>query len=490
LTAHIFTSLLEHCVDVLTAQNNELMRQVQQQLAGHQGGAPPPQGGGGLGQLQNIDANVLMSAFQQAAPPGQNPLQGAESLIASVLAAANNSSQNQNGAPNGQQPALQPAPGGSQQNPFAGFEQLQGLAPAALQQGFPQSFNGLQGLQQHLINLQHHLGGGVGQGQEQPQQNLPDQQDQQAAVFAQQQAQQQFPWIGQMGQQYNPAAFNPASLSLGALTGGANHAAFQGQDPYSQLAGQNTGIPLGLNPAAFQFQEQSTGPPKETRRGSLLSGGSGQAKNLSTLLSEEHESSTKKSGKAKKKEALDKKKRAKSFPEKLMQVMIEHGKESAVAWLPDGKSFVVVDPDIFCSEVLNKIFKRSKYASFVRKIHRYVNEKRNAALGIPVCVLTVSVVFPCSSWGFVRLTSGTGTDCFHHPQFQRNKRDLAGKITSTRGDKDALPIKTNVKPPSLAGVEKFIRAKVVAAAATAVATAEESLLLKEEDQLSGEEGEQ
>jgi hypothetical protein len=95
------------------------------------------------------------------------------------------------------------------------------------------------------------------------------------------------------------------------------------------------------------------------------------------------------------------------------------------------------------------------------------------------------------SWGFVRLTSGTGTDCFHHPQFQKNKRDLAGKIVSIRGEKDNLPIfKSNVKPPSLAGVEKFIRAKVVAAAATATATAEENLLLKEEDDLAGDEGEQ
>jgi hypothetical protein len=161
----------------------------------------------------------------------------------------------------------------------------------------------------------------------------------------------------------------------------------------------------------------------------------------------------------------EKKKRAKSFPEKLMQSMMEYSDEEAVAWLPDGKSFVIVNPDLFCDEVLNKIFKESKYASFVRKLHR---------------------------WGFVRLTSGTGTDCFHHPAFQRNRKEMAAKISCTpRGDKDKpdrMSSDRNVKPPSLAGVEKFIRAKVVAAAASAAANAEETLLQQAEDgDLSGDD---
>jgi hypothetical protein len=37
-----------------------------------------------------------------------------------------------------------------------------------------------------------------------------------------------------------------------------------------------------------------------------------------------------------------------------MQALIEHTNEEAVAWQPDGKSFVIVNPDIFCNNVLNK----------------------------------------------------------------------------------------------------------------------------------------
>lgn len=152
-----------------------------------------------------------------------------------------------------------------------------------------------------------------------------------------------------------------------------------------------------------------------------------------------------------------KKKKNRTFPEKLMQAMLERENENAVAWLPDGKSFVIVSPDLFVNEVLNTGFKQAKYASFVRKLHR---------------------------WGFIRLTSGTGTDCFHHALFNlTNPSDAAritcapmkeGKMSSTaikssqrqqqQSQSQKSPIsavkKITVKPPSLAGVERFIRARV------------------------------
>ena len=78
-----------------------------------------------------------------------------------------------------------------------------------------------------------------------------------------------------------------------------------------------------------------------------------------------------------------------------------------------------------------------------------------------------------------------GTDCFHHPLFQRGKKDLASKIVCTpradmpggshagmSGGKDQAKLigmmaSADSKPPSLAGVEKFIRAKVATDAAKA-----------------------
>ncbi|KAL7572357.1 hypothetical protein ACA910_021569 [Epithemia clementina (nom. ined.)] len=87
---------------------------------------------------------------------------------------------------------------------------------------------------------------------------------------------------------------------------------------------------------------------------------------------------------------------------------MKYASDDAFTWHPDGKSFVIVNDDIFVQKVLSKDFKASKYSSFVRKLHR---------------------------WGFVRLTSGTGKDCFHHPQFQKDRYDLAGEITSAPNTK-------------------------------------------------------
>ncbi|KAG7366096.1 HSF-type DNA-binding protein [Nitzschia inconspicua] len=147
-----------------------------------------------------------------------------------------------------------------------------------------------------------------------------------------------------------------------------------------------------------------------------------------------------------------KRKRKQTFPEKLMQTIMDYGNDETVAWLPDGKSFVVVSPDRFCCDVLSKVFKEAKYASFVRKLHR---------------------------WGFVRLTSGTGTDCFHHPQFQKNEIELANSIRCMpRGDDKTNPDPTvadgSTKTdsahalPSLAGVEKFIKGAVTSAADSSI----------------------
>jgi hypothetical protein len=99
--------------------------------------------------------------------------------------------------------------------------------------------------------------------------------------------------------------------------------------------------------------------------------------------------------------------KVRSFPVKLMAAILHSSDEDIIAWLSDGKSFVVVNPDDFVNTILKPAFKECKYASFVRKLHR---------------------------WGFVRLTSGNGTDCFHHPLFQKHRPDLCSKMTCTPRD--------------------------------------------------------
>jgi len=91
------------------------------------------------------------------------------------------------------------------------------------------------------------------------------------------------------------------------------------------------------------------------------------------------------------------KKRARTFAMKLMDALVHRKNDEAVAWLPDGKSFVIIDSFKFMREVYPYSFKECKYESFVRKLNQ---------------------------WGFTRLTSGSGVDCFSHKYFQRDRIDL------------------------------------------------------------------
>ena len=72
----------------------------------------------------------------------------------------------------------------------------------------------------------------------------------------------------------------------------------------------------------------------------------------------------------------------------------------------------------------------------------------------------------------------SSTNLSQHPQFIKGKRDLASRITcAVRGEKDK-DLRAHSKPPSLAGVEKFIHAKVIAAAKAAAKSAGERSLVE------------
>jgi hypothetical protein len=147
---------------------------------------------------------------------------------------------------------------------------------------------------------------------------------------------------------------------------------------------------------------------------------------------------------------VKRKRRAKTFPVKLMEAITANYDEDIVSWMPDGRSFVVVNPDLFVDVILKQSFKGCKYTSFVRKLNR---------------------------WGFSRLTSGA--DCFYHSLFQRERIDLCAQMLciprneSVRKRQARPSARPVVDPslamdaynlsrgdqPSLAGVENFFNSR-------------------------------
>lgn len=80
-----------------------------------------------------------------------------------------------------------------------------------------------------------------------------------------------------------------------------------------------------------------------------------------------------------------------------------------VSWTQDGKSFTILRPKAFATEILPKFFKESKYSSFTRKLHR---------------------------WGFQRHLSGSETGSFFNKNFQMGRPDLLDKMTCYKNPRE------------------------------------------------------
>ena len=67
----------------------------------------------------------------------------------------------------------------------------------------------------------------------------------------------------------------------------------------------------------------------------------------------------------------------------LMRSVDEHKDDPfyCAAWLPEGKSFVVRNPDEFARQVVPKFFKATKFSSFTRKLYRWGFRQINRGIG-------------------------------------------------------------------------------------------------------------
>jgi HSF-type DNA-binding len=60
------------------------------------------------------------------------------------------------------------------------------------------------------------------------------------------------------------------------------------------------------------------------------------------------------------------------FPQKLMGILADPMNQDAIAWLPDGQTFVIRDREMFTETVMPKHFSRkAKFSSFTRKLNRW-----------------------------------------------------------------------------------------------------------------------
>ena len=82
-----------------------------------------------------------------------------------------------------------------------------------------------------------------------------------------------------------------------------------------------------------------------------------------------------------------------------------------VSWLPGGSSFTVHNQPLFDRVVLPRFFAQTKHRSFQKLL---------------------------SAYGFIKLENGPNKGGYHHPQFQRGRKDLLEKLTRPSKAKAAM----------------------------------------------------
>mmetsp|Transcript_9804 Transcript_9804/g.15062 ORF Transcript_9804/g.15062 Transcript_9804/m.15062 type:complete len:396 (-) Transcript_9804:144-1331(-) len=104
-------------------------------------------------------------------------------------------------------------------------------------------------------------------------------------------------------------------------------------------------------------------------------------------------------------------KKAVSFPLKLMKILSCKEYSHIICWRPEsnGRAFHIVDRDAFTSSILPRYFKQAKFSSFTRKLFR---------------------------WGFERVghLRGKKYATFSHEKFQKNRLDLLDEMSHSLCD--------------------------------------------------------
>jgi Heat shock transcription factor len=105
------------------------------------------------------------------------------------------------------------------------------------------------------------------------------------------------------------------------------------------------------------------------------------------------------------------------FPQRLMRLLSDFTISDIITWLPHGKSFVILQPEILAENILPRYFPESasgankaksnscKYPSFTRKLNR---------------------------WGFRQVTRGPDSGAFHHKLFCRDQPELCLQMICQR----------------------------------------------------------
>jgi len=114
--------------------------------------------------------------------------------------------------------------------------------------------------------------------------------------------------------------------------------------------------------------------------------------------------------------------RANQFPQYLMKLLNEDTTPESLYWLPDGLAFAL-DPEKVTEQVLDKHFQKTKYSSFIRRLHNEGFRRQTRKY---------------KKMTDVKLPDGTVV--LSHDMFQRDKPELLGSFYKNTADNKAAAL--------------------------------------------------
>lgn len=119
-----------------------------------------------------------------------------------------------------------------------------------------------------------------------------------------------------------------------------------------------------------------------------------------------------------------------SFPVRLHALLSDQSCRSAIAWLPSGKSFVILNRSLFSEKCLPKYFRETKFQSFSRRLQR---------------------------WGFSKVfVTGHSHTVYSHDLFLRDRLDLCYLLNANGGVDDSNTKSTELEQSKNCTVEREV----------------------------------
>mmetsp|Transcript_3857 Transcript_3857/g.5245 ORF Transcript_3857/g.5245 Transcript_3857/m.5245 type:complete len:507 (+) Transcript_3857:203-1723(+) len=131
------------------------------------------------------------------------------------------------------------------------------------------------------------------------------------------------------------------------------------------------------------------------------------------------------------------------FPQRLLRILSQQSISDIITWLPHGRSFVIIRPDVFADKILPEYFPESCASVWSNTTSINSSEKRVLGGSKAAALTGTACKYPSftrklNRWGFRQVSRGPDAGAFHHDLFHRDKPELCLKMVCQKSRKPKL----------------------------------------------------